>query len=177
MPEIPDVPWKEGSLYGVLAYIVGLVFTGLWFFFDHVQTLIAARTTTQEAIGLAIALFYNAQSVRVDGTNYLISYGVIHDFLTPLVYQAIPIVVLFGIGALLVYSELDLSGRLDALVSGASIFVGYLALSLVVTVSLNFLLDVGFPLGRVALSGLAYPIVLGGVGGLVANEVKTYLES
>ena len=129
---------------------------------------------------LAVSLFYNAQYVIGEGTgggNWL-------NFLTPPVgrelfapmYHAIPIVLILLFAAIFVYLEADASNRLEAILSGASLAIGYLAVSLVVVLVFRFGQGTIFPLGMVVATGVAFPAVLGGIAGLVANEVKGFRE-
>ena len=174
---LSDVKWGMGAVYGAITYVSALLFTAVWFYIDHQGTNLEAReSTTAEVVGLTVSLFYNAQGVAGD-INWLnfLSPPVGRELVAP-VYHAIPVVIILLFAAVYVYAEADVSDRLAAFASGASLAIGYLAVSIVVVLAFRFVLETVFPLGMVVATGIVIPAVLGGVAGLVANEVKTRVD-
>jgi hypothetical protein len=130
-----------------------------------------SQVSTGEKVGLVAAIFYNAHFVVGDIPR--LSGYVSRGFLTGPVYLAIPVLLLLLIAGAFVYSEADASGRLDAILSGASLVIGYFVLFFVVMFVFRSIAGPGYlPIGMTIVSGLLYPIVLGGVAGLVAYELE-----
>jgi len=173
---ISDIRWLRGGLYGAITYVTALLFTGLWYYFDHSTTPIAAQSM-QNRLGLGVGSFYNGQFVA-GGRDYLFVYGSTgHELLFTPLYRIIPVLVILLIGGAFVYTEADVSDRLGALLSGASLATGYVVLSLVVVLVFRSLAGASFlPIGMALVSGVLYPAVFGGLGGLAANELRGYIE-
>ncbi|MDZ7687347.1 MAG: hypothetical protein U5J64_01265 [Halobacteriales archaeon] len=186
MPEsrLSEVDWLQGGVYGAVAFIAGIVLTMTWLYFDHMGTIMQVEMAIPgDLIALSIALFYEAQFVIPTGilTDFELTRGYIWDFgtqrgyLSAPVYYAIPVVVLLLFSAIYVYTEVE-GDRLNALISGASLAVGYLAVSFIVVLGIRFGLGQPIPVIRAIVFGVLFPVVLGGIGGLVANEVRNYTE-
>lgn len=160
----------------MISYVSALLFTALWYYFDHATTPIAAQSM-QDRIGLGVASFYNGQFVT-GGRDYLFTYGTAgHELLLTPMYRAIPVLVILLIAGAFVYTEADAVDRLGAFLSGASLASGYVVLSLVVVLVFRSLAGSSFlPIGMAVVSGVLYPVVFGGAAGVAANELKGYME-
>jgi len=175
--DLSEIRWLRGALYGVMTYVTALLFSGMWFYFDHFRTPIRASATTQQRIGMGVGTFYEGQFVET-GEQFFRIYGTGgHGLLFDPMYQLIPVVVILFIAGVFVYTETDTKDRLGAFLSGASLAPGYVVLSLIVVLAFRSLAGPKFlPIGTAVVFGLLYPAVLGGVSGLVATEVKGYME-
>jgi hypothetical protein len=157
------------------------LFTGLWFYFDHYRTPIRAGLgSAQQTVGIAVVTFYNGQFVA-GPRDFIFAFGTGGGYLITPMYRLIPVVVLLLVAGAFVYTEADAVDRIGAFLSGASLVTGYLVLAVVVVLVFNSLApsDVDFfplPLGMAVVSGILYPVVVGGAGGIVANELKGYFE-
>jgi len=181
MTKLSDIRWLRGGLYGAVGYLTALVFTELWFYFDHYRTPVRANLESlQQTIGIGSVTFYNGQFVE-GPTSFLYAFGSSgHGFVLTPVYRIIPILVILLVAGAFVYTEVDATDRLGALLSGASLATGYVVLSVVVAFAFNSVAPSGIsyfpiPLGMVVVSGFLYAAVLGGVAGVVANEIKGYV--
>jgi len=191
MPEgrLSEVQWLRGGIYGAIAYIAAVSITVMWLYFDHMGTLMQSEINSFVTIfGLGVAIFYEVQSAFP--TRYLWDFGSQRGWLITPVYYAIPAVLLLLMSSVFVYFEAEVSDRVDALLSGASLALGYVVISLVLVLllySIGALGELNQPLVgtnlespmtfvRVAVLGVVYPALVGGIGGLLANEARTYTE-
>jgi len=177
MTDASDIDWLRGAAYGVIAYLTAFVFTALWYYFDYSQSPINVSASTEEIVGLGVGSFYNGQFV-VGGDNLLAGLGTAgHGFLLTIMYRIIPVLGILLIAGAFVYAETDAKDRLEAFLSGASLAPGYVVVSLVVVLAFRQLAGSDFlPIGMTIVSGVLYPVVVGGLAGLAANEVKGYVE-
>lgn len=175
--EFSEIQWLRGAVYGAIAYVTAILFTGVWFYFDHYETPIRALASNVERLGMGVATFYEGQFVVGDG-QFLYVYGPgVRDMLFPILYRIIPVFVLLLIAGVFVYAEVDAKDRITAFLSGASLVSGYFVLFVVVVLVFRSLAGSDFlPIGMAIVSGILYPIVLGGVAGVAANELKGYVE-
>lgn len=178
---LSGVPWKIGGAYGALTYFTALIFTIMWTYYDHHDTILNVEVGKPwELIGLAVASFYEAQFVlteTADYTPYLVRFGPdSRAYLTPSVFYAIPVVLLLIIAAVFVYTEFEGTDRLNALSAGASLAIGYVVASLVVILAVRFGIGAEIPIVRAVAFGVLYPVVLGGLAGVIVNEVKILRE-
>jgi len=176
---VSEVRWLRGGLYGAIAYLTAFLFAVLWFYFDHYKTPIrASLESMQQTVGIGAVTFYNGQFVG-GPESFLFQMGSSTGrgfILTPM-YRIIPVLVILLVAGAFVYTESDATDRLGALLSGVSLATGYVVLAVVVALVFNSLApsDISYfplPLGVVAVSGILYAAVLGGVAGVVANEIK-----
>lgn len=177
MTSASDIQWLRGAAYGAIAYLTAFVFTALWYYFDYSQSPINVGASTEELIGLGVGSFYNGQFV-VGDQAFLAGFGTAgHGFLLTIMYRIIPVLGILLVAGAFVYAEADAKDRLGALLSGASLAPGYVVLSLVVVFAFRSLAGPEFlPIGMTVVSGILYPVVVGGLAGLVANELKGYIE-
>lgn len=181
MTALSDTRWLRGGLYGAVGYLTALLFTELWFYFDHYRTPVRANLESlQQTVGIGSVTFYNGQFVE-GPSSFLYAFGSSgHGFILTPVYRIIPIVAILLVAGAFVYTEADAASRFGALLSGASLATGYVVLSVIVALVFNSVAPSSIsyfplPLGAVAVSGFLYAGVLGGVAGVVANEIKGYV--
>jgi len=177
MVKASDIDWFRGGLYGAIAYVTAILFTGLWFYFDHYNTAIRALASNVERLGMGVATFYEGQFVVGNG-QFLYVYGPgVRDMLSPILYRIIPVVALLLIAGAFVYTEVDTENRITAFLSGVSLVSGYFVLFVVVVLVFRSLAGSDFlPIGMAVLMGVVYPVIVGGIAGLAANELKGYIE-
>ena len=181
---ISDIKWLRGGLYGAITYITALSFTVMWFYFDHYRTPIRAGLENSDSpIGATVAAgvgtFYNGHFVA-GPRNFIVAFGEGGGYLVTPMYHIVPIVIILLVAGAFVYTEVDATDRLGALLSGASLATGYVVLSVGVAFAFNSVAPSGIsyfpiPLGMVVVSGFLYAAVLGGVAGVVAGEIKGYV--
>jgi hypothetical protein len=184
---LSDVQWLRGGLYGAVAYIIAVALTVMFLYFDHMGTIMEAQIGGfTQIFGLSVAIFYEVQYVFP--TRYLWDFGMQRGWLITPVYYVIPAAILLLISSSFVYTEVEGSDRLNALASGASLAIGYVVVSLILVSLLYSIgalgelnqelvgtnLESPITFVRVAALGIVYSGIVGGVGGLVANEVRTY---
>jgi len=186
--DISEIEWLRGGLYGAITYVTALLLTGMWFYFDHYRTPIRAGLESSDSpigatIAAAVGTFYNGQFAS-GPRGFLYAFGEGGGYLLTPMYRIIPVVVILLIAGAFVYTEADAVDRIGAFLSGASLMPGYLVLSVVVVLGINSLVsslapgNPYFPIspGMAIFSGALYPAVVGGVAGVVANELKGYME-
>jgi len=158
-------PWGFGLVYGGLAYVAG-----------YLATLLLTLTGSFDAATLGGHLrvagyaFYGAHGVPVADTNFttLVAAG---GGAPELAYWLVPLVVLAVAGLGMARGYVGVSAQ-QAVLAGAAVATGY-ALTTLMGV-------VGFegpdglapdPLVSLALMGLAYPFLLGGLGGYLSTRL------
>jgi len=184
---LSEVQWLRGGLYGAIAYIAAVGITVMFLYFDHMGTIMEVELggSPTQIFGLSVAIFYEVQSAFP--TRYLWEFGTDRGWLITPVYYAIPFLIVLFISSVFVYFEVDDSDRLNALASGASLAVGYAVVSLILVVTLygigalgelerQIALETPITIVRVAVLSVVYPAIVGGIGGLIANEARTYTE-
>jgi hypothetical protein len=186
--DVSEIKWLKGGLYGAITYFTALLFTGMWFYFDHYKTPIRASLEGSESpigatVAAAVGAFYNGQFVPGQGDTFLVAFGSAGGgyLLTP-VYRIVPVVIILLVAGAFVYTEADPKDRIGAFLSGASLAIGYFVLFLLVVIGLNSLVNSLSPenpyfpisVGRAVISGILFPVLLGGVAGIAANELKGY---
>ena len=184
---LSEVQWLRGGTYGVIAYIAGIILTITWLYFDHMGTLMQVEINSfVQVFGLSVAIFYEVQSAFP--TRYLWDFGTQRGWLITPVYYAVPLVIVLLISSVFVYFEAEASDRVGALLSGASLAVGYVVLSLVLVALLYSVgalselnqmhtnLESPVTFARVAALGILYPAIVGGIGGVLANEARNFTE-
>jgi hypothetical protein len=179
-----DIDWKAGGIYGATAYFGSFIFSVTFFYLDHLGTgLQYTESTLTESIGLMTTIFHNAQFITTElggnesyteglcGTlRCLEFFGTEQGMLFVPVYYAIPPIVLLGIGAVVAYAT-EPGDRLTAVLSGASLAIGYVVAMLAIILVFRF--GVGFNIDPVmaVVAGIAYPVIFGSIGGFVGNEI------
>jgi hypothetical protein len=178
-----DIPLKEGGIYGATTYLVSFIFAATFFYLDHLGTQLQySDASTSESIALITTIFHNGHFIPSElGANEgleglcgtlrcLEFFGTEQGMLLTPVYYAIPPIVLLGMGALVAY-VVEPRDRLTAVASGAALAVGYVVAMLALILVFRF--GVGFNIDPVmaVVAGIAYPVVFGGVGALVGNEL------
>jgi hypothetical protein len=181
-----DIPLKEGGIYGATTYLVSFIFAATFFYLDHLGTQLQySDASTSESIALITTIFHNGHLIRSQlsdpgagltdaplcGSLRCVEFfGTEQGMLLTPVYYAIPPIVLLGMGALVVYVT-EPQDRLTAVASGAALAVGYVVAMLALILVFRF--GVGFNIDPVmaVVAGIAYPVVFGGIGGLVGNEL------
>ena len=193
MSAMEKISWNEGGVYGAATYVGSLALSMTTFYLDSLSTPLWWDSALSEKLVLAVTLFYNSHFVtselgggepgwEPETTPLCFSLrcleffstgtGIPHFLFSP-VYYVIPPLFLLGTGALLVYAT-EPSGRLGSLVAGASVAVGYLPIMLLVVVVLRLGAGFTLELPTTITFGILYPVVFGGVGGLMSNEVISY---
>jgi len=183
---LSEVQWLRGGTYGAIAFIAGVAVTVMLLYFDHMGTIMQVEIDSfVQVFGVSVAIFYEVQFVFP--SRYLWEFGTQRGWLTTPVYYATPIVLILLMSSVFVYFEAEASDRVGALLSGASLAVGYVVLSLILVAVLYGIgalaeLERSFSLTsptifvRTAILGIVYPAIVGGVGGVVANEARNYTE-
>lgn len=176
-----------GALVGAGAYLAGYVLTYLFVIVDGVES--QGEIETWKAVGW---VFYNAHNVDVAFVGSAGDASVTESFtlfeegagnlastVPQIVYFVVPVVVLAAAGYV-AYQRADTDGleAAQAAAVGATVLVGYLALVVLgrflFEATGSFLgadLAIAPELGTaVILAGIAYPLVLGGAGALLARS-------
>lgn len=185
--KVSDIPWKQGGGYGAVAYFVSYIFAATFFYLDHLGTQLQySDASTTESIALITTIFHNGLFVgtQLGGGESLLSpdaplcgpmtclefFGADQGMLFVPAYHVIPPLVLLGIGALVAYT-VEPKDRLEALLTGASLALGFVVVMLAVVLIFRF--GVGFSIDPVmaVVAGIAYPVVFGSIGALVGNEL------
>jgi hypothetical protein len=182
---LSSVQWLRGGAYGALAFIIAVATTVTWLYFDHMGTIMQVEIGSfVQVFGLSVAIFYEVQSAFP--TRYLWDFGTQRGWLVVPVYYAIPAVITLLFSSLFVYFEVEDSDRTDAVLSGASLAIGYFVVSLVLVLLLYSIgalgeldqmttnLESPITIVRVAALSIVYPAIVGGIGGVVANEIRSY---
>ena len=188
---IRQIPVKVGGLFGVVAFVVG--FTTTYFLFELDGGMVVADTdeaTTVDAVGW---LFYNAhfsdtrESFAVNGESRTQSFSLISDVSTEFpefLFHLVPVLALIGMGFLIVwFHDVEYGGT--AVLTGSSVVLGYFPVAIVgrelfdvtmreETISGEITYSVAPELWTSILYvGLLYPLLLGGVGGLLAQYFRS----
>jgi hypothetical protein len=181
-----DVPLKQGGVYGATTYFVSFVFAATVFYLDHLGTQLQyADSTTTESVALITTIFHNSMFIgsQLGGgegkftelplcfkLRCLEFFGTDQGMLFTPAYYAIPPIALLGMGALVAYVT-EPRDRLTAVLSGASLAVGFVVAMLAIILVFRF--GVGFEIDPImaVVAGIAYPVVFGGIGGFVGNEL------
>lgn len=174
-----DVPVRRGAIVGGAAFVATYVLTAF-------AGLISSGSSLSDfaSDGVSIPLwkvagwvFYSAHGGEVDVSVAGSSAGV--GFVSsPLIY-ALPPILLVAAGYVLA-SESDSPTRIAMLKGGASIAVGYGALSILgvflTKYSISMLVTLSVepdPVTGILLAGVLYPVAFGTVGGAIAHELST----
>lgn len=181
--QLRSLPLGTGAVVGAVAYVLGYAFTYL-LASDHVREgpfnqVVEFASGSDATYELVAWVFYNAHFVPalvevdlpfVGGTD-AVNFVSQSDALSPLLYL-VPVVLLLG-GGLAVCRRVQPADAGEAALSGASVALGYLPLAVVGAFLSRIELgsSTGGPdlLLAVVLAGLAYPLVIGAVGGVVAG--------
>ena len=161
---LDGVPVVQGALAGIGAYVLGYVLTLVLAAVDS-----GAGDTGAGVIESVGWLFYGAHYVDIVVTGADVSLDVFVDLQFPqVVYTFVPVVVLIAAGFVLARRFADGPNLMSGVKAGVTVVAGYLPL----VVGGAFLFsDVGVepdPLTAIVLAGLAFPLILGAVGGIVA---------
>lgn len=169
------VPWVTGALTGALAYAA--VYAAV-LVLVLLELVLGADVSATGVVGVAGTLLYGAHGVpytAASGTVDFLATGGAALSVPVFVYYLLPPVALFLAGrAVATRPDAPGQGWVDAAVAGASVAAGYLPLCVLG----SFAFTVTFDDGTVAspdlllaalLAGVAYPVVVGGLGGLVGG--------
>ena len=181
-----QLPIKLGAIVGAVAFVVGYVLTYVLLQIDSEADLSEIEGDMGSATDVVAWIFYNAHfvdtksSMSMGGESMSESENMLSEAslqFPDLLYHAVPIVVLIGAGYLLV-TNLDqaVSSVEEGAKSGAAIAAGYLPLAVVASFiftasgeEMGFSFSVGpDTVTAIILAGLAFPIILGAIGGYVA---------
>ncbi|WP_459888135.1 transporter [Halostagnicola bangensis] len=181
-----------GALAGVAAWILGYLVTYAGAIGDiradeqaELLELAAEESIEFEMVGL---LFYNAHNVAAEVPQYSVFQALerSHNFVladggSSLFLYLVPVLVLLlAGGAVASYTVSDLEVSTDAALAGGMVVLGYFPL--VVIGLFVFSIDLGDgamrpePLFATALAGLAYPLVFGSIGGVLAGFASSRSE-
>lgn len=177
---VDELPVVDGSIYGAASFVAGYFTTLLLVLF------IEDESPADGLIESAGWIYYNAQFVAIehrgfagpetgggfDSINYLTGQGMgqteVAIQLPAVIYHAVPVLALVT-GGFALARTLGVTDVVQGLKVGASITFGVVLVALGGT----YLFEVGNALGPdriygVLLAGLAYPLVCGAVGGILA---------
>jgi len=181
-----------GAGLGAVAYVVNYVLVYLFLVVDEAdlgdEGWKAAGQVLYNAMFVATEVTANGQTVTFNLVTGTSSSALLEPFLggsdvtstvPSFVYHAAPIVVLLAVGAIAVKQTGSRLQTASAAVTGATVAVGYLVLSalgvfLFETTSegvLSSSTTAPETMPAILLAGLALPVVLGTIGGLLANEL------
>jgi len=178
------LPLRQGGVVGAVAYLVNYVVTFGFLTVELDGDSLGTGIETHEYAGW---LLYNAHSVDLDGVgggsfNWLEQmYAGTADMTIPkLAYYLLPVVVLAGAGYYLAQNTSVGDGfqtATDGAKAGATVAVGYAVLAVAGAMTV-FSISSGSGTGSVSpsltttvvLMGVAYPVVLGGLGGYLARR-------
>jgi len=177
------IPIGRGGRFGVIAYVLGYAATYVFYEFESDESLGDLTDSVFELVGV---VFYNAHFVDTElsgggesETRNFLSEASELTVPEP-VWYLVPVAVLVIAGYVVTQRG---DGRAlstqDAVASGASIVAGYLPLAVAGTFLFSF--DQSFfgttvsfspdTVPAVALAGLAFPLICGGVGGFLTTVV------
>ena len=173
------LPVKIGAAVGFGAFFVGYILTYVLATIDS-DIDFGGEEHTMELIGL---LFYNSHFVDAElslaGESEAVNLLSEESTQIPeLVYNLVPVLVLIGAGYLVASRAAALATDGDAAKAGATVVIGYLPAAAVGTAI--FEISEGEEMFRltaapdftmaIVLAGLAFPLVLGAVGGYIARQ-------
>ncbi|WP_049928770.1 hypothetical protein [Halopiger goleimassiliensis] len=171
--ELRDVPLVSGIVNGALSYVAGLLLSVALFALFGLKPLVGAIGSGLPRPGRMFGwLFYNAHRVPIVADGVSMSYVDLASL--SIAYYATPIVLL-GASGYYVAGKVDaVDSPVAGFVAGASTTLGYLPLVALGAVYFEYdasQIVVEIPLLRaILLAGLAYPIVVGGLGGALATR-------
>ncbi|MXR52305.1 hypothetical protein GRX03_11915 [Halovenus sp. WSH3] len=187
--ESTSIPVVGGLIYGVAAYIVGFIVTLVYLLTTQPETGNELQniyqfepgtgTNSELLINTIGWIYYNAQTVPIqitgrDGSQITVNALREIGAGNPLIYNAIPAVVLIIFGIILAQRASATSAR-SGLVAGTALVVGYGILA--VGGALFFKISAQgltyqLPLtNAVLIVGIAYPVIGGGVGGVIKGSL------
>lgn len=184
-----SIPIVGGLIYGALSYIIAFIASIVYLVTqqpetgNELQNVYQFESTTGTGTELLVNIlgwmFYNAQTVPIqitgrDGSqttvNLLKEVGVSN----PLMYNAIPAVVLVVFGVILA-QRASVTSLSSGLVAGATLVVGYGVLAVggalffrVSAQGLTYQLPL---VNAIMVVGIAYPLISGGIGGLLKGAL------
>lgn len=152
---------ETGAIYGAGAYIVGLIIS-----------IIAVETEIIDELA-----FYGA----IDFEGYLLAQQAVHelniitsgDFISEFLPLTVVMIIVLVAAGYLAASREGTPRDGEGLTNGAAIVIGYLAVALVATIILFVQFDdadTTDALLTLIVTGIVYPVVFGGIGGLVAEN-------
>lgn len=163
---LDGVPVVKGAIVGVVTFVVAYVATG-------VLTAVATRDSNADVSALEGIGWYFYGAHYVEFVNAGVALPLWSDSSIPQVaFTALVIVVLFGAGFVLTRRYTNGSGAGEGVKAGTVLVLGYLPLVLVdVLVVRDAVAEMPWELETVpaiVLAGIAFPLVLGTIGGIVA---------
>lgn len=177
-----ELPVGTGAAAGVGAYLLGYLVTYVWQS-DNVREMMRGINVFLEFFGgepipawKAVGwLFYNAHFVAVTHPTFgpgRASRNFIASGDAPVLLYAVPLVLVATIAAVVAYTA-DADGPVAGGLAGTTVAVGYLPLAIVGVVlfratrgDATIAVD---PVTGVLLAGLVYPLVVGGIGGVLGS--------
>ncbi|WP_255192221.1 hypothetical protein [Natronobeatus ordinarius] len=181
-PDRFRIPVTAGALAGALAWVVGYLVTYV-LSLEELEASFAAQglqLLTDDAAEWRLVgwLFYNAHGVAVriprgPFTPFSVNVVDANDGHLSVLF-AVPPLLLLAAGALVTWQRrTELRSGADALVSGATVLVGYLPLAIAgvaaVTVTVGGEQLRPDPVTAVFLAGIFYPALFGALGGLLVR--------
>lgn len=183
-----DLPLVPGAVAGVVAWLLGYVFTYLLTATDLENSglnrfieLFGGESATYELVGW---VFFNAHFVDITYENVGIArpppsfIGGENGF-TALLFL-LPAALLFIAGLAVVRSQ-GITDRNDGAVAGALVVLGYLVLSIIgvflFTVTVGDATGAPDLLPAIVVAGIFYPAVFGAAGGAVAGQTAGSSEA
>lgn len=182
-------PWAVGFIVGVLAYVFGVAMAAILVMVeDNPQWQVDGVAEGVSMVDVYAWVFYDSHFVGV--TTHEVTrldaqqVHILQEFppdLPVAAFYLVPVIVLIGGGFVVAYSQSrSVLPASNAIVGGMTVTTGYLLLAGVGTYvftaessSLLGTVTVAPHLGYATLlMGLVYPVVLGGIGGLLASLVK-----
>ena len=169
-----ELPLRAGVVNGVAAYVAGLVTsTALFAFFGRTAIAEIAGSAIPRATESFAWVFYGGHGVEivVDGTAINFTRTVASN---AALYFLVPLVLLLVSGHYVASTLEEKPSYAAGFVAGGTITLGYLPLVAAgavlfeydvtnVTVTIPFL-------EAVLLAGIAYPVLVGGIGGVIATH-------
>lgn len=177
--------WKSGAVIGAVTYIIGYIFTyasmvndGVPFTYD--QTPFAKEVGwvfySAQNVGLRITRRGETETIQLFGE---FGYSQLTDTVPEIAYRAFPAIALIFAGLILYRRGRDMeTTTVSAVVLGATSAVGYLTFAVLGRMFFKVSLSEGEfiaqpPLiGTTLIIGLMYPIVFGGIGGVIGHKLS-----
>ncbi|WP_277543631.1 hypothetical protein [Haloarcula laminariae] len=180
-----SIPIVGGLIYGVIAYVIAFIASIAYLITQQAETgqelqnvyqfESGTGTGSELVINILGWIFYNAQMVPVqitgrDGSQITVNLLEEVGIGNPLVYNAIPALVLVVFGLILA-QRASATSAISGFLAGAALIVGYGVLAVggalffrITRLGLTYQLPLS---NAVLVVGIAYPLISGGLGGVL----------